>query len=197
MPYDVDARVDRALKQKLFLINSEMVTDTDATFDVMGTTGNVYTVEFGSDHTTCNCPDFALRGRRCKHIFFTLLKVMRADVSWAYKDEFGDDELILLFQQLANIPTVAVASKVSIDRYKMLKSGDSGGLTMSGVDDDCLICMDELQNGDLLIHCKYGCGKPVHRECFDYYTKQHTRKCLTCGKSMDPPHMEGGYINVT
>ena len=47
------------------------------TFYILGSSGNVYTVEIGQEHK-CTCLD-ALKGHMCKHIFFVLLRILRVD----------------------------------------------------------------------------------------------------------------------
>jgi hypothetical protein len=46
-----------------------------AAFDVLGATGNVYTVNF-SRHPGCSCPDWA-KGNVCKHRLFVALRVLK------------------------------------------------------------------------------------------------------------------------
>ena len=38
-------------------------------------------------------------------------------------------------------------------------------------EDSCPICCDDLLDGLELVHCKYGCGKAVHAECFQRYER--------------------------
>ena len=69
----------RAYDDPLYLIESIPPEDEDdpiREFLVMGTTGNVYTVTIENE-PSCTCPDFQLRQRRCKHIFFILMRVMK------------------------------------------------------------------------------------------------------------------------
>lgn len=72
-----EQRIERALEQRLYLLNVERHPDgVGATFAVLGSTGNVYTVEL-AQKPTCNCPD-ALKGRGlCKHVLFIWLRVLR------------------------------------------------------------------------------------------------------------------------
>lgn len=67
------ARMARGKTQKIYLVNRN-VDNENATFDVMGTTGNIYSVKLNGA-PTCTCPDFSLRHKRCKHIFFMLGRI--------------------------------------------------------------------------------------------------------------------------
>lgn len=63
---------------------------------------------------------------------------------------------------------------------------------LAEVDESCPICYDDLLDDTPLVHCGYGCGKPVHSECFSRYAKAHQDrfaksevmdaklKCVTC-----------------
>ncbi|CAJ1452908.1 unnamed protein product [Effrenium voratum] len=70
-------RIDRALMQRLYLLQMQRQDGgRGATFKVLGSTGNVYTVDFGI-RPGCDCPDF-LKGRGlCKHVLFIWLRVLR------------------------------------------------------------------------------------------------------------------------
>ncbi len=58
--------------------------------------------------------------------------------------------------------------------------------------ESCPICYEDLLDGTALVHCSYGCGKPVHTECFSRYSEaqkgRYERdevsddklKCVTC-----------------
>lgn len=54
--------------------------------------------------------------------------------------------------------------------------------------DSCPICYEDLLDDTALVHCGYGCGKPVHDECFNRYRAAHQQsrvpngelKCVTC-----------------
>jgi hypothetical protein len=66
-------RLSRVRTQRMFLIDRNRTTSADElyeeeTFDVAGTTGNIYQVTI-SKVPTCSCPD-ALKGNQCKHIIY-------------------------------------------------------------------------------------------------------------------------------
>jgi hypothetical protein len=50
-----NSRKNRGKQQKLFFIESRDDDDYLKSFDVMGSTGNVYTVKI-SNNTSCTCP---------------------------------------------------------------------------------------------------------------------------------------------
>ena len=78
----VEERINRALTQRLYLVNQEEVISNDdddgllaRNYAVLGSTNNVYDIYIGKV-PTCSCPDFE-KGHLCKHILFVMLKVLR------------------------------------------------------------------------------------------------------------------------
>ena len=74
----------RAQTQCLHIISS-----TDNEYQVSGTTGNIYLVTLDKI-TTCTCPDYIKREKKCKHIYFVKMKLSlkRAEVAPNYIDDF-------------------------------------------------------------------------------------------------------------
>src|SRR4051812_7854048 len=95
-------RKSRGVNQNLYIIEA-IATDDEYSrqFAVMGSTGNVYTVTIKGS-PTCTCPDYILRKRRCKHIFFILIRAMR--VANEEKKRYSKDDLGKMFN---NIPKLA------------------------------------------------------------------------------------------
>ena len=208
MSWVISTRINRALTQRLFVINAyvdkEDCNNSNTTesklgyrmkFDIMGATGNAYTVII-QPVPKCNCPDFTIRGNRCKHVYFTILKILRLSQDFACKVYYSDEDLEMMVGKLSHVPTLLVVNKSIRNKLEILR-GNPSPVEKKSTDDLCLICMDELDNGDPLIYCEYSCGKPIHKECFEYYASKRGRKCLTCFSSMDysMEHVNG-YINL-
>lgn len=69
-------RLHRVKTQKMFLIErqrsrSDDGTHEEETFDIAGTTGNIYQVTV-SKEPKCTCPD-GMKGNQCKHIIYVSL----------------------------------------------------------------------------------------------------------------------------
>lgn len=81
-PVAVRDRADRVQEQRMYMVHrAHDDANLKETCNILGSTGNVYTVEFGRV-PTCTCPDF-YKGNHCKHIIFVALKVLRMP-------EYGD-----------------------------------------------------------------------------------------------------------
>lgn len=67
--YKRRARMNRALKQRMYLLSAEFINPTYWKFDVEGSTGTNYKVTFKSTGMDCTCPFVKTRHQTCKHMF--------------------------------------------------------------------------------------------------------------------------------
>lgn len=164
---DYNQRINRGRTQKIYLVNRN-VDDTSAKFDVMGTTGNIYSVKL-SGSPTCTCPDFSQRKKRCKHIFFMLAKIFAIDNPNQLK--FTTTEIEgYISKYKENIEKMTV-------KYN-LKSLCSE-ITAKNIEDNCVICMDAVLNGEQYVYCKKSCGRCIHLDCHRMIIAK-TQKCPYC-----------------
>ncbi len=118
-------RIDRAMNQRLFLLNY-IKRENDYLFEVEGSTGKSYNV-IVSEKMTCSCIDFTRRKKICKHIIFIVCKV--------YKIKINDDN--------PNINILFNFENIDLDKsvMKQLAFGD------------CSICFDSTDNGEKCNTC--------------------------------------------
>jgi len=170
-----DGRIHRAKTQRIYLINRN-VNDDFAMFEVMGTTGNIYFVELDGN-PTCTCPDHSQRKSRCKHILFMLAKLF--NVPDPYKEEFTTKEIkkyIKKYKEKLQQFTVDYDYDTNFDGSKIII--DVGAKC---TDDDCVVCMDPLSNGEKYVYCKNFCGRCLHVDCYTHLTiKNPSLKCPYC-----------------
>ena len=168
-------RIERCYTDNIYLIESvppNSEDDTERTYVIMGHSGHVYNVTI-SHRPKCTCPDFYLRGNRCKHIYFVLIRIMNIDnVTDKY---YSDDDLTDMFR---NIPPIAQnlmykGSDVEINEGKEVEQKFEEG-------DICPICLDPLENGKELDFCRYSCGKTIHSKCFSMWVKSKGSICVFC-----------------
>uniref|UniRef100_A0A7S2URR6 Anaphase-promoting complex subunit 11 n=1 Tax=Attheya septentrionalis TaxID=420275 RepID=A0A7S2URR6_9STRA len=110
-PSAIQARIDRARTQRLYLIQVDTVHHEPSAehyggpwckLAVLGSTGNVYRVTL-SKLPSCDCPDFSSgRSPLCKHILFVSLKVVGLPPShdYVYQSALLTSELHDMFQRL-------------------------------------------------------------------------------------------------
>lgn len=195
-------RIMRAYDDPLYLIESIPPEDEDdpiREFLVMGTTGNVYTVTIENE-PSCTCPDFQLRQRRCKHIFFILMRVMKVDNE--RQKIYDDFELLDMFSNIPKITHNLIAKKKLRKKYQKLKKKlketeeeneeeeeededvkkDKEGLAEQKPiqdDDVCPICLDNIKDNGDLVYCKK-CGNSLHKKCFEMWCKRNKKTCVFC-----------------
>jgi len=202
--YMSEVRKSRGLQQKIYLIETIIPKDDllQREFIVMGSTNNVYHVSI-KNKPTCTCPDYTTRYKRCKHIFFILLRIMK--ISKEDQDTYSDEELNAMF---TNIPKVIDYMcidkdlKLKYDAKKKQLVNSTLIKDQKNLDDDCCpICLDDLTNGESLVFCKYSCGKNIHSNCFDMMNKKKENKdiiCVFCRHNWDlDPNQTSKYINLS
>lgn len=191
-------RVKRALKQKLYLIDSSIINDFHRDFNIMGTTGNVYCVSVKSE-PECTCPDHKINNNRCKHIYFILIRVMNVDINDADEEYFTDIELEAMFvKDISKKFNVSDSIKNMYDRYDK-KSGTFGEVKKIFNDDDvCPICLDIMENNSSVVFCRYSCGRAIHKECFNHLNKHGKNSCVYCFKkwNVENNKKKTEYINL-
>lgn len=149
-------RIERALHQRLFLVQRTRESADLEVYKVLGFTGNCYTVTI-SDLVGCDCPDAAISKNVCKHQLFVMLKVLRVPpnnpVIW---------QVALLKSELRHIFTCAPPDPRTEPR------------TLEG---DCPICYTQLQDG-ATTHC-LECRNAIHKDCFATWN----RMCATWSRN--------------
>jgi len=175
-------RKQRGLTQPIYLIETIIENigekiQLEKKYIVMGSSGNVYTVAIS--HTpTCSCPDYTTRQKRCKHIYFVLGKIMHVNDDDQDNDQYTEKELLRMFSQIPKITNNLIVDTNTKNKYNKLKNNDSSNNKKS-TDDLCPICLDDLENGETLDHCR-SCGKHIHTCCFSMWTKSKGAKCVFC-----------------
>lgn len=173
-----DQRAHRAKTQKIFLANRN-VEDNSATFQVLGSTGNIYNVGLNGA-PVCSCPDHSTRGSRCKHILFMLIKIF--NVENPYKETFMQEE----------IQKYIDSYKANISRFNVQIDPNTIALNTKNIcydvgekflEDDCCVCLDPIDNGEERVHCKKVCGRCIHANCY-LMIKKVSKNCPYCREKM-------------
>jgi len=132
--------------------------------DIVGSTGNIYTVTIGH-LPTCTCPDSA-KGNECKHKVYALHTILKAPSRLQYQLALLTSELEEIFTHAPPIPTE--------------HADDSKG-KRKPTDGECPICYMELDEPhNELVWCKAQCGHNLHRPCFDQWAKSQGGREVRC-----------------
>jgi hypothetical protein len=168
----------------------------EETVSLAGSTGNVYQINIAK-RPTCNCPH-AMKGNHCKHIFYVLVRVLRARENLQYQAAYLSSELREIFDSAPPIPTAAEDEKDG---------------NRKPIEDDCPICCTEFTKDEDIVWCRAACGNNVHRTCFDQWAAMKRRENgqVTCPFCRTPWQAdekqakvvagaasvgEDGYVNV-
>lgn len=190
------SRKERGKTQNLFLVEIlEPKNVYEKSFIIMGSTGNIYTVSI-NEQPTCTCPDFRLRHKSCKHIFFVLIRIMKVDES---QTENGLTKTLLkqMFRKMPKMLNELMIDKDQKQKYQKLQTNLGGDVVkQKPLEDICPICLDDLSNGESIEYCKYSCGKSIHKQCFDMWSKHRgqSKSCVFCQQNWEPSNTE--YINL-
>lgn len=208
MNQDTMTRIDRALKQRLYLLNQIDISTSSnlgRKYDVLGSTGNVYEVEI-SRFPSCNCPDFA-RGNLCKHILFVYLRVLRCQTRSPIIIQKA-----LLQEELASIfafcPTISSDIRANDAVMRVYLNSTQKSEYIFGFDDvvgeseekkvtrdnstqetnwdnNCPICF-ELMNTKEAVDCCKTCRKFIHLDCLRRWLYR-SRTCVYCRSNWAMP----------
>ncbi|QMW29680.1 hypothetical protein G4B84_005015 [Aspergillus flavus NRRL3357] len=195
-------RLNRATTQRMFVLGHTVTGADDVpemSFDIAGTTGNIYKIVIGKE-PTCTCPD-ARKGNQCKHICYVLVNVLKAPQHLQYQLAFLSMELREIYE----------GSSLSREQTKI--DDDNGG-KRKAVEGDCPICFMEFEpDREEIVWCRAACGNNIHKTCFQQWAvTQHSQgvRCVYCRSpwqadtsdvNLEQLRVQGqttaeGYINV-
>ena len=187
---DVRARIARALEQRLYLVEQrDMSASTSGLcreYVVLGSTGNVYTVQIGKI-PSCNCPD-CTRGHLCKHILFVFLRVLRvpSHSPIIYQKALLQSELKEIFAKTSEATNAVKVREEVAAAYKKAFSGEntSGEVTQgesmtADVDNECPICFEGVVGTKEALERCSTCRKAIHKECLLKWLAR-TPSCCFC-----------------
>lgn len=164
----MEERKTRGITQNIYLTDI-FIFDDKKLFEVTGTSGNSYTVTICNHNSSshafdikCTCPDFENRKRRCKHIYFILIRIMGVDKSDADVKIYSDNQLKNMYAKMEEVtnrlryfkvignerktvgfPSIGNETK-NVDNCKDSKKDNKNFVERKSIDDICPICLDML-----------------------------------------------------
>jgi uncharacterized Zn finger protein len=84
--FEIDERrVNRALSERIKLLEFEVKADNSFKMKVRGSKTNVYCISARKQDkeatVECSCPDFKIRSSFCKHLIYCSVKIAKIDVN--------------------------------------------------------------------------------------------------------------------
>ncbi|CAI9759640.1 unnamed protein product [Fraxinus pennsylvanica] len=191
-------RVIRALHPRLRLLHR-----SDSMFFILGSTGNVYTVNLGAT-PSCTCPDRNYRMTPCKHILFVLIRALGVplDDSCLWRRTLRPCQL----NRLLSLPTLtgALASATLCEKFHRLffKARPSDSRPPVVVEDGsiCPVCLEEMGKEDKMVACGT-CRNIIHEECFLAWKRSCGRRkpatCVLCRARWREGANQEKYLNLS
>lgn len=171
-------KLERAQTQRMIVLerrrqrntSSEDGTTPAEEIDIVGSTGNIYTVTV-SHVPTCTCPD-SQKGNECKHKVYALHTVLKAPEHLVYQLALLSSELQEIFAHAPPIPSTIPSDDEREEGSKKSSNSNNNNDNRKPTDGECPICymdLDEPHND--LVWCKAQCGHNLHKSCFDQWAK--------------------------
>jgi len=186
--YNSYSRYNRAFSHRLFLVSTNLYDDK-ITFDIMGTTGNVYNLYIKNKKIICNCPDHNKNKNICKHIYYILCKVFKKTYKEVIEKKYSKIDLEKKLETLSigkNYANIKL-----LEKYDKLKDIKKEEVNQKEITENCPICFDKLDNMFEITYCKYGCGKSFHIECINKWLLKNN-SCVYCREEIN----KDKYINL-
>lgn len=156
MAYLLPVRFANATKHRI-MIHRYNVTPDDASFEVLGSRGALYTITMSKDGMQCSCPDFRFNRHvdPCKHILYTILRFFRIKKS-----------------DLADLLTFRDIDWPFLQRHLVA--------SQEARDDVCPICFDtfDVEQEKRTANMCQSCGKLTHQACH----RAARTPCAACQK---------------
>jgi len=178
----MSSRKIRGLTQKLYVINYT-TNGEKIDVDIMGTTGNMYNLVI-TNEPSCNCPDYLTRGKRCKHIYYFLVKALGLK-DGEEDEDYTDKEVKKMCDKVNHIKNTLFVNdptrkKFIKNKKNLTGTNKSGNVKHKSLDDLCPICLCDLE-GEEVSYCEFSCGKAIHTECINkYFDKVKIKNCILC-----------------
>lgn len=176
------SRLQRALKQSMYLLEYNCDSNENYKFIVEGSTINNYTVQIKFDKEvsngnnlfeeqylhekclSCTCPDYKTRHQICKHIMFILFRVLQFDVNNEIKiTEFKERYIKNIVEKKNTLNDNANDN----DKFEI---------------ELCVICYEDITNRKYKSGCKQ-CSGVYHTKCLSVWRRRNN-SCPCCRISL-------------
>jgi len=211
-------RIQRSLTQPFYLLEYSFDGDI-CSFNISGSTTNVYKVVLTDSNIQCDCPDMErCLGMNCicKHCWFVLLRVLKvyqfsvprnlfnrvARISTDYANtlvfsKFDRDYIEHCYMNLDSHIDQALCNNELKQKYYRFKEQGLNNIfedKSKEMDDNCPICMNSFDEPQNLINCPT-CKKYVHKKCMDSWLKIR-KNCPMCRSDVFLNYGKTKYINL-
>lgn len=174
-------RLERGLTERIYLLSAAKTTDS-WTLEVEGSSGKVYktTVSRTAGSTMaimkCGCPDYYMRKKTCKHLFFLLHRVAQMAVDETMTTV---SKITIDYNQLSDQLVSRLSNRTSAPRAASTsKTAPAPASVALKSDDDCPICFETMKD-EKLTQCQITCHNYFHESCISRWTRSNNT-CPLC-----------------
>lgn len=159
------------IDESLILDNQDQIYGID--FKILGSKNSIYILHVWTDQNSvkciCNCMDFKMRNRNCKHIY------------WLGSNKFK--KIDPNDWDLGEYKRIITNSWLEFEKNNFF----------NGRNETCPICLDLIDyNNDITICCKYQCKNSVHSVCWSrLYSISGKTNCVVCRTNTMPEFIIG------
>jgi len=159
---------------KIYLDPLYLLSQSNTTFTISGSTANIYTITIANNKITCDCQDAKTHALKqsviCKHCCFVLVKVLKIPIT---------DLETTIFATLKFNEHVMNSIKTKCDDTlePELAKLSFTYTNKRSTDDDCPICYDSLSE-NTPVECP-SCNNPIHKACMEKWL-QTNKSCVYC-----------------
>ena len=178
---DIRKRLEKALNQRLYLIDVTKNSERDWLFKVEGSTGIIYDVTI-NDSLKCTCPDFTTRCLICKHIYFIIARVLK---NISIINDIGSEPNICIFSLRGFVSENFDNALNPRFHHETLNHDDPRRIKFDSLISEkmCSICYEDFTDDVLLVKCSV-CKHYFHSNCMAVWLrKAPTSSCVLCRSS--------------
>jgi hypothetical protein len=168
-------RRERALYQRMYLLDAKILNTDNWEFQVKGSTGNKYKIVLNTHKMSCSCSDFKIRHRICKHLFFIIVRIAKDKDTFDILGTCPDIDIFGLNPSLSRLLTERLMRRVAEEPKKIVKIEEG-----SRMDETCSICFEDIDLDKSIDKCN-ACKHLFHVGCIIMWLK-YKKNCPLCRK---------------
>lgn len=166
-------RKERGLSERIYLLEANLINTKEWILLVKGSSARTYNITFSEEETKCECMDFSIRRKVCKHLHFIFGRIIK-DKEISKKIKIVDD-ITSNFNDISSLLETILCDHVQNKEKDEDISYDNK--------DTCSICFEEFGN-ESIRQCKKICNNIFHTECINLWLSKNN-SCPLCRSSWD------------
>ena len=190
MPPSASTRLQRSLKERIYLLAAFQEFVDMWNFTVRGQSSRIYNQQITTNECKCSCPDNKSRNIFCKHLLFLISRVgLQLEIANDVSKYNGSSDLSDVWDRAKydKCTQAWVSRLLSRDGVINNTFGQSLSMTVSAVGSDCSICFEAMTETDSLAQCKTTCKNYFHDGCINLWLASKHSTCPLCRADWSNP----------